>query len=166
MAHVTKPSTLQPESHTVSREILRWLTLLGDVSASCLHLHALLTHVRACVCVHAGEDEDNMVDGWDMVQRPAGWGSPSNFPVGTFQTLGPGPSSPLLPPTPSQVDDVAHWERAMFTDATATAAAVTNARSGVGSGGVVSPAALERTLVAAANMLATPLLPFQRASQQ
>ena len=129
----------------------------------------------------AGEDEDDMVDGWDLVQRPLGWGgggggtagnrrSPNASLVGTFSCLGAasvwagmrdGDALPLLPPTPSQADDVAHWERAMFTDATTrTAVAAAGAR------GPMSPAALERTLLAAANVLSSPLMtPFRRASQ-
>lgn len=52
-----------------------------------------------------------MVDGWDMVQRPAGWGSPSGSLIGHFQPLPhvgrEGASLPLLPPRPSQVSLVA-----------------------------------------------------------
>lgn len=145
----------------------------------------------------AGEDEDDMVDGWDLVQRPFGWGeaqdsgfstrtSPTASVLGTFQSLqslnptysglqdGERPS--LLPPTPSQNDDIAHWERAMFTDATSRAV-VTGAAAAVGGGmisvggnvgGVMSPAALERTWMAAAHMLSSPLSlsPFRRSSSQ
>ena len=115
-----------------------------------------------------------MVDGWDMVQRPAGWTSPSGSLIGNFQPLASsmqhegGSQLPLLPPRPSQTDDVAHWERAMFTDATvqAVAAAAAGSGGGGGGGGVPSPAALERTLAAAANMLSSPRMPFRRPSQQ
>ena len=51
-----------------------------------------------------------MVDGWDMVQRPAVW-----HPDASALSLGPG-SPHFLPPPPSRPADVHNWERAMFTD--------------------------------------------------
>ena len=48
------------------------------------------------------------MDGWDLVQRPAGW-----TPVSQR-----GRPDPLrMPPTPSDADEtIIHWERAMITD--------------------------------------------------
>ncbi|KAK9813820.1 hypothetical protein WJX73_000119 [Symbiochloris irregularis] len=140
------------------------------------------------------EDEDDMVDGWDLVQRPFGWGeagdstfsartSPTASVLGTFQSLQSlhpsyaglqdGERPPLLPPTPSQNDDIAHWERAMFTDATSRAAvAHAAAAAGSGMGGIVGGVGgivgglNERTWLAATNMLSSPLAPFRRSSSQ
>jgi hypothetical protein len=56
------------------------------------------------------EDEQEVVDGWDMVQRPAVWHPDAS-------ALSGGPGSPhFLPPPPSRPADVHNWERAMFTD--------------------------------------------------
>ncbi|GFR51668.1 hypothetical protein Agub_g14099, partial [Astrephomene gubernaculifera] len=60
--------------------------------------------------MQAGDDEEGGVeveeDGWDVVQAP------------------------FLPPPPSQPDEVEHWTRAMFTDATTTSAGGSSGSSG------------------------------------
>lgn len=130
-----------------------------------------------------GEDEDDVVDGWDMVQRPLGWGSSpgglessvSHSIMGNLHGHGLAKGHhnaasmlPLLPPTPSQSDDVQHWERAMFTDSTRPPLpSAVNGLAAYGPAAVVSPAAFEQRLTAAANMLAaapSSLLPFRRGS--
>ena len=59
-------------------------------------MHACYTTrltVSACPCT---EDEQEVVDGWDMVQRPAVW-----HPDASALNLGPG-SPHFLPPPPSR----------------------------------------------------------------
>jgi hypothetical protein len=69
--------------------------------------------VLKCIfCVSAAADDENeVVDGWDLVQRPAVW-----QPDASFMPLGPGQPGHFLPPPPSRPTDVLNWERAMFTD--------------------------------------------------
>ena len=51
------------------------------------------------------EDNEEEIDGWDMIQRPVGW-------FGGSQR-----SADALPPPPSENDEaIIHWERAMFID--------------------------------------------------
>ncbi|KAK9907569.1 hypothetical protein WJX75_006157 [Coccomyxa subellipsoidea] len=58
------------------------------------------------------DDENEVVDGWDMVQRPAVWQPDASTAA---PLLGP-EAAMYLPPPPSRPVDVLNWERAMFTD--------------------------------------------------
>ncbi|CAL8469761.1 g9303 [Coccomyxa elongata] len=58
------------------------------------------------------DDENEVVDGWDMVQRPAVWQPDASTAA---SLLGPD-AAKYLPPPPSRPVDVLNWERAMFTD--------------------------------------------------
>ena len=55
----------------------------------------------------AGEDDDEEIDGWDVIQRPQAWSG-----AASLQQTGD-----ALPPRPSETEDViTHWERAMIID--------------------------------------------------
>ncbi|KAK9830499.1 hypothetical protein WJX72_012100 [[Myrmecia] bisecta] len=58
--------------------------------------------------------DDDLADDWDIVQRPAVWSG-----VRDGRLAHANDDVPFLPPPPSQPDEVEHWTRAMFTDASA-----------------------------------------------
>ncbi len=64
---------------------------------------------NVCSCCHPGDEDDEEDEGWGVVQTP------------------------FLPPPPSRPDEVEHWTRAMFTDASAAGAHVASLASNVGS---------------------------------
>lgn len=80
--------------------------------------------------VFSAGEEDAVAGGWSMVEPP----------MLTVRLDGGGAVQlPLLPPRPSEPDEVEHWTRAMFTDA---AAGPPPPGGAAGSGGPAAPAML------------------------
>lgn len=64
-----------------------------------------MTNHKSSLLGCAAEDNEEEIDGWDMIHRPVGWSGGSHR------------STDALPPPPSENDEaITHWERAMFVD--------------------------------------------------